>query len=204
MRNPETSNTGVSKGWKKMGGKGWQQNPVSAEAAVATGLLSRAVVVEPLSCYQRFNTDAGRKWGTNGLFSFSSYLDPPGGCLLLTDWIQNPEGAKPWWCSPRQWGPFGHEAGWIEGETMAPARRLPQCASTPGHLVFPGTWQEGWSDVTQGCSCISIFERYSKHEIGRICSQIDYNSEFQSRKCSLLTGCFASKFPKAFRFWKWA
>ena len=48
--------------------------PVRAETVVATGLLSRAVVVEHLSCCQRFNTDAGRKWGTNGLFSFSATI----------------------------------------------------------------------------------------------------------------------------------
>ena len=35
--------------------------PMRAETVVATGLLSRVVVVEHLSCCQRFNTDAGRK-----------------------------------------------------------------------------------------------------------------------------------------------
>ena len=62
MRNPETSNTRRLKGLKEdKGEKMTTAEPVRAETVVATGLLSRAVVVEHLSCCQRFNTDAGRK-----------------------------------------------------------------------------------------------------------------------------------------------
>ena len=62
MRNPETNNIRRLKGLKEdRGGKMMTAEPMRAETVVATGLLSRVVVVEHLSCCQRFNTDAGRK-----------------------------------------------------------------------------------------------------------------------------------------------
>lgn len=156
--------------------------PVRAETVGVTALLSRAVVVECLSCCQDSILTSGEmrnKWIILFLLlPWPSWRVPPIDRLNTESrrWetlVMQSSTMRTLWAQSRM----------DRGRDHGPNKETSTMCIDSRTLVFSGAWQEGWSDVTHHRNAYTfLFLRdilNKSWEIERICGQIDCNSEFQ-------------------------